>query len=434
MKAADGATSPTAGRRRRQVAAAVACISVAVGPLSGCAGSGLSARSPSGLRVGVMLPLTGVDAEPAREELNGIELAADAVNQRGGIGGRAIDLVVRDVNSIAAASRVAAQFRQAGVPLVMGTYASWLSLPAAHAVATDGMVYWETGAVADQLTGAGQPLVFRVGASGSDLGQNSATFAALQLAPRLHLSLPRLRLAVVEEDDPYGDSVATGVVGEATRRGMPVVARIRYNAAHPAWDTVFAQLRAAAPDVVMLSSYIQDGVAFRRQMLARGFHTGALIGTTMAECGPTFGSELGPDAIGVFASDRPTRGFNPAALNGSGRAAYAVLADDYTRRFGLQPAEEAISGFSSAWALFVDVLPAARQLDSLGIAAAARGQDLAAGTLPNGAGLKFATGTEQGQNLLAASVIWQWQGVRHSVTVWPQVYAFGHIELVPLPR
>jgi hypothetical protein len=39
-----------------------------------------------------------------------------------------------------------------------------------------------------------------------------------------------------------------------------------------------------------------------------------------------------------------------------------------------------------------------------------------------------------GQNVRAASVIWQWQGVRHSVTVYPPVFATGVPILIPLPR
>jgi hypothetical protein len=61
--------------------------------------------------------------------------------------------------------------------------------------------------------------------------------------------------------------------------------------------------------------------------------------------------------------------------------------------------------------------------------------DVPEGGLPNGAGLLFARDRRHlGQNLRAAAVIWQWQGVRHSVVVWPATYATGHIALVPLPR
>jgi branched-chain amino acid transport system substrate-binding protein len=170
-------------------------------------------------------------------------------------------------------------------------------------------------------------------------------------------------------------------------------------------------------------------------MLARGVHVKAMIGSTMAQCGPDFGRALGADAIGIFASDRPTSGFNPAALNGDALATYQGLVAAFHQRFHGDPGEEAISGFSSAWALAHYTLPQAKTLDTAGIAAAAMAQDMPAGSLPNGSGLRFARDQQSlGQNLRSSSVIWQWQGVRQSVTVWPALFATGQIEMVPLPR
>ncbi len=74
--------------------------------------------------------------------------------------------------------------RAAGAAVVVGAYSSALSIPASQAANDAGLVYWEAGAVADRLTGRGLPLVFRVGASGTNLGSNSAQFAATELAPR----------------------------------------------------------------------------------------------------------------------------------------------------------------------------------------------------------------------------------------------------------
>src|SRR5207253_1118195 len=180
------------------------------------------------------------------------------------------------------------------------------------------------------------------------------------------------------------------------------------------------QVRTANPDILVLASYIADGVDFRRAMLKSGLHVGAFIGSTMAQCVPDFGALLGADAIGVFASDRPTHDFNPAALNDTGRAIYARFAAAYRREFGPDPTEESLAGFSAAWTLFHYVMPRAHDLGATGLAAAARSLDLPDGTLANGAGIKFATTADMvGQNTRAASVIWQWQGVRHSVTVYP---------------
>ncbi|HEV3232731.1 MAG TPA: ABC transporter substrate-binding protein [Candidatus Dormibacteraeota bacterium] len=416
------------GPRRR----ATGLLLVAV--LAACGRTGLGSAPPD-LVVGAVLPLGGSQAPLAREELNGIRIAIDHANALGGVQGRQVRLVTRDAQTREAAAAAAHWMRARGATVVIGSYSSDLSLPAATAAASEGLVYWESGAVADQLTGQGLPMVFRVGAAGSNLGHRSVAFAAEQLAPRLGLPLSRVRLAVVRVREAYGDSVADAALAEAASQGLDIVGDFAYDVRERGFGQVLDQVAASRPDILVLVSHVPDGVAFREAMLARGLRVGALIGSTMAECGPEFGALLGADAVGVFASDRPTRGFNPAALSRAGRAAYDLLASAYRARFHREAGEEAISGFSAAWALFEDVLPAALTLDPAGIANAARRTKLADGDLPNGGGLDFSTDPARlGQNLRAASVVWQWQGVRQSVTVWPPVFATGQVEMVPLPR
>ena len=407
-------------------------VSVAALTLAACAPGG---SPPPAINLGLMLPLSGPTASLAQEELYGIQIAVDQANQSGGVGGTRINLLTRNVATREATAAAVDELKRSGAAMVMGTYDSSLSIPAAHAAANDGLVYWETGAVADQLTGESLPHVFRVGPSGSNLGTGSAVFAADQLAPRLGQPPAKLRISVVQVDDPYGRSVASAAFSRAHQLGFTVAGPVTYVAWHPDWDRVFGFVTASQPDIVILASHVPDGIAFRREMLARGIHVKALIGSTMAECGPDFGRALGADAIGVFASDRPTSGFNPGVLSGAALRAYDSLVAAYQARFHRDPGEEAISGYSSAWALTHYTLRSARTLDTSGFSAAAMGEYLPAGSLPNGSGLKFATGaTNLGQNLLSSSVIWQWQGVRKSVTVWPALFATGQIEMVPLPR
>ncbi|MHB8508507.1 MAG: ABC transporter substrate-binding protein [Candidatus Dormibacteria bacterium] len=400
--------------------------------LSACSFHG---ASPGDFVLGLIVPRQGAGAARATEDLHGVQVAVDQANRLGGIRGRHIRLVTQDASTREATQPAVDRLKESGATVVMGTYSSQLSIPAAHATAAAGLVYWEAGAVADQLTGEGLRGVFRVGAAGSSLGHGSAVFATEQLAPRLHRAVADLRVTVVEEHDPYGDSVAGAMASEAARRGAQVAPTIFYDAYRPDWARVFAAVIASRPDILVLASYVPDGVAFRREMLARKLKVGALIGTTMAECGPEFGAMLGEDAIGVFASDRPTAGFNPAALTPGARNAYNSFVADYRSRFKATPAEEAIAAYSAAWALLHHILPAASSLDPAGIETAADGIDLPDGALPNGAGLKFSqSASDLGQNLRASSVIWQWQGYRRSVTVWPPVLATGEVSMVPLPR
>ena len=399
------------------------------------ASCGLQMAAPRDLVLGLIVPLSGPGAARATEDLRGVQVAVDAANAVGGVQGRRVRLVTQDASTQEATQGAVEALRAAGASVVMGTYSSQISIPAAHAAAAAGLVYWEAGAVADQVTGEGLRHVFRVGASGANLGHGSAVFTAEQLAPRLHRAVTELRVTVVEEHDAYGDSVAGAMIAEASRRGAVVAPTISYNAYRPDWPRVFEAVAASHPDVLVLASYVPDGVAFRREMLARSLRVGALIGTTMAECGPEFGALLGDDAVGVFASDRPTAGFNPSVLSAGARTAYDRLVSEYRVRFNTAPAEEAIASYSAAWALLHHVLPGARSLDTAGIDAAAQSADLADGALPNGAGLRFSRGpTDLGQNVRASSVVWQWQGYRRSVTVWPPVLATADPTLVPLPR
>ncbi|MEO5704518.1 MAG: ABC transporter substrate-binding protein [Candidatus Limnocylindrales bacterium] len=418
------------------------------------------------IRIGAVFPISSNAASLAGPELAGVQIAADQVNADGGIDGRRIELVVRDLRSRGEADSVMADLRDQGVKIVIGAYSSDLSIAASAAADRAGLLYWEAGAVADRLTGSGLTMVFRVGASGANLGANSASFAASELASRLGKTVATLRVAIAAADDEYANAVADAAESTAAARGLPVVIRRSYNMSLPDWPRVMADLAAARPDVIILASHIPDGIAFRQAMLAAGLKVGALIGSTMAECDPDFAGELGADAIGIFASDRPTAGFQASALGPDAAAAYARFATDWAKvaaeaggsgdgtsggydRYGdseytihgpdedatAEESEEALAGFTAGWALFRQVLPNASGFDQVAVAAAARSLDLPEGSLPNGAGLRFSADPARlGQNELAAAVIWQWQAIRTYEFVWPPTYKTGDIAFVPLER
>jgi ABC-type branched-subunit amino acid transport system substrate-binding protein len=446
---------------------------------------GAGAITAMPLRIGAVFPTSGNAASLAGPELTGVRIATDQVNADGGIAGRKVELEVRDLESRGDADRVMRELRDLGAQIVIGAYSSDLSIAASEAADRAGLLYWEAGAVADQLTGRGLPLVFRVGASGSNLGANSSAFAATELASRLGKPVSELRVGIAVAEDDYARSVADAAEAAARERGMPVVIRRSYNLSVPDWPSVMADLAAARPDVLILASHIPDGIAFRQAMLTSGLKVGALIGSTMAECDPDFAGELGSDAIGIFASDRPTAGFQPSALNADAAAAYARFAAAWTgathdpatgdstghstgdsaggNEYGrgdaygnaeysihgpaedatAEQSEEALAGYTAAWALFRHALPVAAtagagtaaSFDATSVAAAARTLDLPEGSLPNGAGLRFsAEPATLGQNQRAAAVIWQWQAVRTYAFVWPPTYATGQVAFVPLDR
>jgi branched-chain amino acid transport system substrate-binding protein len=447
---------------------ALALVLLLAATVAGC-GSG---KQP--IRIGAVFPISGNAASLAGPELTGVQIAADLINADGGIAGRPIELVLRDLRSRDEADGVMADLAGQGIEIVIGAYSSDLSIAASEAANRAGLLYWEAGAVADRLTGRGLPMVFRVGTTGGTLGANSSLFAAREVAGRLGKDVSELRVALAVADDEYARTVADAAESTAVDLGMPVVTRASYNLYLPDWPAVMADLEAARPDVIILASHIPDGIAFRQAMLDAGLRVGALIGSTMAECDPDFAGELGDDAVGIFASDRPTAGFQPSALGPDAAATYERFeerwreaakggagdstggsrdgSDGYGGRYDdaeypihgpgedatAEESEEALAGFTAAWALFQHVLPATDSMTELsaeGVAAAARALDLPEGSLPNGAGLRFSTDAASlGQNERAAAVIWQWTAVRTYEFVWPPTYATDEIAFVPLER
>lgn len=367
--------------------------------------------------------------QDAQDEYRGVQLAVQMVNRDGGIGGRQVVVDLKDVESVSQIAGAVASFKAEHTPVVLGAYSSSLSVPAATAVAQAGMVYWETGAEADQVTGQGSPLVFRVGADGADLGGNSGRFVVQQLAPRVGGDPHALTAFLVTADDQYAHSVSDGARSALTAGGIAIAGEAVYNPYYPDWTSVLAAVKRARPSFLLVSSHVPDGIAFRKAFLAAGVHVDAFIGTTMAQC-DAFGAALGAQAVGVFASDRPEYGFNPSALTGQGLALYQQFDALWRQSTGSDPSQEAISGFSSAWVLLHDVLRAASASDPHAIAAAAASLNIPDGSLPNGAGVLFSSSPGiLGQNVRAAADIWQWQAPDHYVVVWPPSFATGALNL-----
>jgi branched-chain amino acid transport system substrate-binding protein len=196
-------------------------------------------------------------------------------------------------------------------------------------------------------------------------------------------------------------------------------------------------LAESRPDVVFVSAYLHDAIVMRREMVRQGLDVLVGIGTSSSYCMPKFGSTLGKDAVGLFASDKPASGaLNVEGLTPDGRALLERAQAAYADRFGGTMTAAALAGFSGAWALLHDVLSTAAEPTPAAIATAANAVDLPQGSLPNGSGLRFGEpGTvTAGANVLASSVVWQWQAPGEYAVVWPPRYATSPIErLDPLP-
>lgn len=391
--------------------------------LAACTSAGPTESAP--VRLGALYPMTGVLQHYGSEELRGVEIAVELFNSRGGLHERPIELVTADAPDVERGWQEAHRLADEGVPAIIGSYSSTLSLAASEAAHREGVLYWETGAVADLVTGRGYPEVFRMGPSGAVLSAQAAGFATEVLGPRFKIATEDLKVAVVYEDDPYGSSVGDGIEREARTRGFRLVGSFPYDPAKEDFAGILTSLGKLRPDIVVAASYLHDGARFRERLLASGLQIKALIGKCAAFYTAEMARLLGSKINGVFVSDKPMD-VAPTALTPEGRALAEELRSRYLHRYAGMPEAAAYMGFSGAWALLAYALPNARSLSAADIAASARSIDIPDGSLPNGAGVRFAPpdSPEAGQNLRAFGVVWQWQDGT-PVLVWPPPAARG---------
>jgi branched-chain amino acid transport system substrate-binding protein len=411
---------------RRAIAVACSLVLLAAGGIA-------CSKDDQPIRIGAIYPLSGSQGSGGRDEFRGVSLATDMVNADGGVQGRSIALTPIDVAGGDQAPGAVDSLADQGIRFVLGSYGSTISEPAAAEAARRGLLFWETGAVGSSSPGGGGTSFFRVAPSGEKLGEDAISFVSSELAPKLRRSPRTLRWAVANVDDVYGASVADGAIARIRALGLPFAGRFVYDPRHFEASAVVRRIAAVHPDVLFVSAYVDDGIALRRAMVHQHLRLVTNIGTSSSYCMPAFGAALGRDAVGLFSSDKLDSEYvDPQGLTAAGRAIFDRARDAYEARYAEEMSAAALAGFSSAWALFHLVLPAAPSITPSDVAATALGTRAPVGSLPNGSGLAFAPpeSPDPGANLRAMSVIWEWVKPRVRAVVWPGRFATAPIAAI----
>ncbi len=391
----------------------------------------LAAASPSAgtgqpIMVGAVYPTGGSQGPGGTEEFRGVSLAAEYANQSGGVQGRPILLRLEPANVWDAAPGAVERLVQDGVRLVVGSYGSTISRPAAATASRLGALFWETGAVGDfGMDTAAGTRVFRFAPTGEVLGRAAVAFVRDELSPHLARTAP-LRYSVAYVDDVYGRAVGRGALNEIRESRLPLAAALPYDLRRTHYVELARSIAEARTDVLVVASYLADAVALREAVLGARVPLVANIGTSSSYCMPAFGQLLGARAVGLFASDKPdSDALSTSGLSPDAAQALRWVRAEYRRRYGEAASAAALSGFAGGLGLFQHVLSRARDLSPEEVARAARDVHLPVGTLPNGSGLQFAPPgrPDAGANLAAVNVIWEWIGPGTRAVVWPPAFA-----------
>jgi len=410
--------------RLRGALALVTLTALAVSPLRAAA-----AGPP--IKVGAVFPFSGPLALLGQDSFDGANVALEMINAHGGVNGRQLEWVKADSpNAEAANSQAERLISQQNLKILFGSYASPIAVAASQVAERHHVIYWEEGAWTSTLFDNHPKYVFRVNVYAVPAGEAAVQFAADTVAPKIGMTAKTLKIAIVNEDGPFGTSVANAEVAEAQKLGIDVVAHLPYSAGTNDMTSLVLKLKAANPDVLLATSYINDATLLVKTMRSQAFRPKAIIGASAGFGLLALGKNLGGDVNGIFEADAPTN-INPKGLPPGGQALYKEFINKFKAATGREPDGFSYMGFVGAYSLFHDVLPKAKDPDNPDdVRAAALAANVPAGAYPNGWGLKF---DETGQNTRMFAAILQWQGGM-PVVVGPARIAAAKPVMIPLPN
>lgn len=363
------------------------------------------------------------------QNFQGVEVAVDLVNDRGGINGRKIVLYKGDGHTPQAAisetNRLAAR---EGVRIFVGSSTSAVGMVASQEAERNGAFYWEGMAVANSFTERGFKNVFRVGLNAGGLGQPASLYAGEVLAGMLKKAPKDMKVAIIAEDSAFGVDVSNAAVAEAKRLGLPVGLHELYSAKTTDLSPLVLKLRSLAPDTIIATQFINDAVLLQRQMKEMRYRPPAFIGTSAGYSTLSFADAIGDDVNGIFSSSYPTDA-NPASLTESARTDRAEFLKRYEAKYKVVPAVQESLGFVVGMALLRDIIGKAKSEAAGDLREAALKADVPTGSYINGWGMKF---DDKGQNSRAFGSVVQWQA-RRMVPVFPASSRMADPIMVPLP-
>ncbi len=360
------------------------------------------------IRIGTIFSRTGPLANLGLESWRGAELARIVQNQQGGLLGKKIVFINGDaVDPKAAVSEVERLCTVEKVSVILGSFSSSISLAASAKADQHKVVYWELGAVGDEITKRGLKHVFRTCPTGSDLGRDQLRFALEVLAPKIGKTKSNIRIASIYEDSAYGTACAEGIRDQAKKTGVNLVLDQSYNFKTNDLSSLVMRLKSANPDVILESSYENDGILFFRQSEELGLKVRMIVGSGGGMNLPGYQKALGA-AINNKVCNVGYPGYN---LNPKYARGIDKLSELYVKTFGLQPtAVFSVINYMGTMALW-DVIKRAGSMDSEKIVQAAIKTDIPGDKTLLRYGIKFYPpgNPNMGQNMLARYFVTQWQ-------------------------
>ncbi len=378
------------------------------------------------IRIGAVNPYSGPMALYGDELTRGFELAVEHANAAGGVLGRQVQIVRGSATSaqegIAAVEQLVGRDK---VDVLIGTYVTAISNAASEAALNTNTLYWETNALARDLTDRGLPNYARCGPASDSFAQRSVEGTTKLVAAQLGKAPGDLKVWIEHEDSAFGKSISTEQMRLLKLAGVQQIGIGAHSARSVDLSDSILRAKNFSPDLWLSTGYVVDHNLLLRTAREQSFKPAAimLVGT-----GDTFETL---DAVGKEYLDGVLLVSYPRADvdDRYGPGAHAFLGA-YRAKYNRDPiAPQAMSAYVGA-KMLLECITAAGGTEYDKVITAAAKMDKPFGSYETGYGLKF---DKTMQNIRALPLIAQWQGGQVKA-VYPAEAVAPGVKLLNLSR
>lgn len=226
------------------------------------------------IKLGVTLPLTGADADDAGKIQHGFQIAVDAANAKGGVGGYKLEVVTYDSGTATAGQYDPAQAatntkklisdpkvvvnlgpEMSGEGKAMAPILSQADLATITPSSTNPDI--TNPAMAGQFKPKGKAVYFRTVTTDAFQGPNMANYFAEQLKVK--------SIYVLDDSGAYGVGIADSFQKQAAAKGIKVLGRDQLNPKEADYTTILTKIKGLKPDAIYYGGVAQAGVKLAKQ-------------------------------------------------------------------------------------------------------------------------------------------------------------------------
>ncbi|WP_375688578.1 ABC transporter substrate-binding protein [Pseudooceanicola sp. LIPI14-2-Ac024] len=219
------------------------------------------------ITLGAVIPLSGSNATPGEDQRRGIEIAVKEVNDAGGVLGEPIRVIIEDSagkpqTAIDAARKLVTVD---GVPLVIGSYSSGITLPMGEYLVQEGIPHLNPASTSGLVRNIGPTSFSMVG-----LDNVSTEFAAKEV-----IANGWKNVAVLAVNNAFGQGVAHEFQKHLEEMGGSVKTSVLFTGGQPSYRRELQQLEATDPDAYVFTAYGTDAALIMQESFELGLQEDA---------------------------------------------------------------------------------------------------------------------------------------------------------------